>query len=230
MAGDAETDQRSSPCAWRIDRFDLIFYNARHKRWQFFAEDPAATEIARRAEGEGLHRYQIRSLLGTFRQAVQSVLSLPANEEKLFEIRSYVKGPNDDRIALSRPDFGAWKDYERIYLDYLISTGWYDGIPEGHRQGLQTWFNNPAERVSREAALTFLSLLPIFEDWDTWGCFIRGRNGPASSVADSFPPAIARTWSDPLYVVELDFRSKEPLAVAACMRWCRRGPLCCPRP
>lgn len=208
----AEAAQPTSACLWRIDRFDLIFYNARHKRWQFFAEDPTATELGPRAEGEGLHRYQIRSLLGVFRRAVQSALSQsPAPVRSLFEMRSYAKEAGDGRIALARRDFAGRSDYERIYLDYLITTGWYDGVPDSHRQDLQRWFNNPTERVSREAALTFLSLLPIFEDWDTWGCFVRNRNGSASSTDDSFPPAASSDWPDPLYVVELDFRSHESL-------------------
>ena len=213
MAGAATPNLHDQQSAWRIDRFDLIFYNARHKRWQFFAEDPSETNIRPRTE-EGLYRYQIRSLLTTFRRVVQSALLLPnPGHRGRFEIRSYEKAQGDGCIPLAKPTFDEWNDHKQIYLDYLISAGWYDGVPEGHRKELQRWFNNPDVLVSREAALTFLSLLPILEDWDTWGCFTRARNRSQSLSDRSFPPAEASGWAEPFYMVELDFRKEQPSAV-----------------
>src|SRR5437762_2634820 len=132
MAGDS----------WRIGRFDLIFYNARHKRWQFFAEDPVLTDLRPRTPGEGLHRYQIRSLLATFRNAVQSAVS--SAKQNVFAIRSYDRSSSEE-IALQPPDFPEWHDdfpewhdaYKATYLDYLISTAWHDGVPDEHRRELQ---------------------------------------------------------------------------------------------
>jgi hypothetical protein len=205
VAGAAKIDRHSPPCAWRIDRFDLIFYNARHKRWQFFAEDPAVTaaESMNRKE-EGLHRFQIRSLLGTFRKAVQLVLGQPSSDgQNLFELSSST-GAKPDIPLVPPTTYDFWRDHKGTYLEYLIRTAWHDGVPDDHRRTLQQWFNGTCEKVPRESALTFLSLLPILEEWDTWGCFIRARTRTASP-ADSFPPEQAGKWSDPLYVAELDF-------------------------
>lgn len=208
MAGDAATKQPTSSCVWRIDRFDLIFYNARHKRWQFFAEDPAGADVGIQTEGEGLHRYQIRSLLSKFREAVQSVFLQPGLKPDVFELREYARESRASHIDLTEPTFAEWSKYKQLYLECLIQTGWYDGVPKPHRLELQAWFKDPKALVSREAALTFLSLLPILEDWDTWGCFVRAKNHPDRSTASSFPPA-AGEWSEPFYMVELDFRNPE---------------------
>jgi hypothetical protein len=216
LAGVAEVGQHGQSCAWRIDRFDLVFYNARHKRWQFFAEDPAAAEVGPQTEGEGLHRYQIRSLLSTFREAVQSVLAhQPSGKSGVFEVREYAEGPAKRHIELVPPSFAEWKDYKQTYLDCLVRTGWYDGVPEPHRLELQGWFQDPSKGVSREAALTFLSLLPILEDWDTWGCFVRARNSPDTRTDCSFPPA-QQEWAEPFYLAELDFQDSEAPESAPC--------------
>ena len=203
--GATENAEYGRHSVWRIDRFDLIFYNARHKRWQFFAEDPTAPATASglRIQEEGLHRFQIRSLLGTFRTAVRSVWSsLSKNTQELFEFRSYDSEGDIELTAPASYDF--WKDHKSTYLEYLIRTAWHDGVPDNHRRTLQDWFNGKLDKVPRSSALTFLSLLPILDEWDTWGCFIRARNH-SKSPADSFPPAEASIWTDPFYVAELDF-------------------------
>ena len=111
MAGATENAEDGRHSVWRIDRFDLIFYNARHKRWQFFAEDPTATATASglRIREEGLHRFQIRSLLGTFRNAVRSVWSsLSKNTQELFEFRSFCDSEGD--IELTAPSsYDFWR-------------------------------------------------------------------------------------------------------------------------
>ncbi len=205
MAEPADNARRSSAAVWRIDRFDLIFYNARHRRWQFFAEDSVGTASGSRNRdtGEGLHRFQIRSLLATFRKSVQTVLgSLHVEKRELFELRS--DGTAAD-IPLARPKKSQyWDEHSSTYLEYLIRTAWHDGVPGDHRRNLQDWFKGSRDKVSRAAALTFLSLLPILEEWDTWGCFILARNRSCSRTG-SFPPAEAADWTDPLYVAELDF-------------------------
>lgn len=194
---------------WLIDRFDLIFYNGRHRRWQFFAEDPAVIKVAPLGPGEGLHRYQIRDLLATFRQIV---LSLVSSGKGKFKIRPRPPQPGDDAkpsIELAAPTSESWwNNYWSTYLDYLIATAWHDGVIDEHRTTLHCWFKNPQTKISRREALTFLSLLPIFEDWDTWGCMVRARRADHKRPRDAFPPLAAQGWSAPLSVVELDYNGK----------------------
>jgi hypothetical protein len=185
---------------WQIDRFDLIYYNPRHKRWQFFAEDPASNEDTPRDPHEGLHRYLIRALLNTFRNAVAETVGI-AGEFRLASPAS--SGPNSD-LTLEHPKSPVWDKYKDVFLDYLVSTAWYDGVPDPHRQSLQKWFKNSDIRMSRAEGLTFLSLLPILEDWDTWGCFIRARKGKRNAT-ETFPPSCAKDWAEPFYIADLDF-------------------------
>jgi len=194
--------------AWLIERFDLIFYNGRHRRWQFFAEDPDASEdpdaakVAVLNPRGGLHRYQIRSLLATFRQIVRSSVTPCAAR---FEIasKSIVS-----HIKIEAPQGDWWKKHNKTYLDYLIATAWHDGIIEEHRRSLHRWFEDPKTEISRAEALTFLSLLPIFEDWDTWGCITRARRSSSHRLSNAFPPPCAQDWAAPLSVVELDYKGK----------------------
>lgn len=193
---------------WLIERFDLIFYNGRHRRWQFFAEDPAASghpaaaKVAVLNPKGGLHRYQIRSLLATFRKIVQS--SVTSHSAK-FEIASK---STVSHINIEAPREGWWKKHNKTYLDYLIATAWHDGVIEEHRRTLHRWFENPKTDISRAEAITLLSLLPIFEDWDTWGCVARARRSSSQRLSDAFPPPCAQDWAAPLSVVELDFKGK----------------------
>jgi hypothetical protein len=192
--------------SWQIDRFDLIYYNPRHKRWQFFAEDPACATDPSREPKEGLHRYLIRALLSTFHKAVAETVRTAGRE---FQLRSPGSLRSERSLNLMAPDDNIWAAFKNVYLDYLISTAWYDGVPDEHRKTIQNWFEKPeSTEIPRQHALTFLSLLPILEDWDTWGCFIRARKGMRQDP-HAFPPPQAQNWPEPFYVVELDFTGAE---------------------
>src|ERR1700747_989009 len=123
MSMDAKGDQERSqrPPLWRIDRFELIFYNGRHNRWQYFAEDPLlrqdyATDRRNLQSEESLHRREIRSLLRTVRDVIGGF----ARPSPVFALREGETLANSRPIQLapplpSRVPLPTW----RAYLGYL---------------------------------------------------------------------------------------------------------------
>src|SRR5262249_21913921 len=62
--------------------------------------------------------------------------------------------------------------------------------------------------LTRKAALGLLSLLPILEDWDTWGCFTRARHVVSAkrTTASRLPPSHYKThWLQPFHIAEFTF-------------------------
>lgn len=206
MSKDAKADQERShrPPLWRIDRFELIFYNSRHRCWQYFAENPTAPidTKGRNKPKESLHRREIRSLLSTIRDTFNVFTS----KSPIFTLKRFQKSEDHFEINLVPPPSstvpsGVWE----TYLKYLKHTADRERVPPEHLQNLKWWIAHPAEKqsFSHDEALTILSLLPIIEDWDTWGCFLRARNRTLNEKEESFPPASASDWSEPFSIVEL---------------------------
>lgn len=219
------SDTASGIATWQIDRFDFIFYNGRHKRWQYFSEDPQVEPSPDHLSQESLHRRQIRNLLTTFREAIRVVTEEVGRHQGPSRcIRVATKSSTRlPTIALPRPKFPGWgRNDWSAYLKYLIEAARYEGIPTAHLKDLvelaksSTGDSAPDElSISRDAALTFLSLLPILEDWDTWGCFLRTLSLGSCIEEQQFPPPEAKNWVDPFYMVELDFReSSRPGSVS----------------
>jgi hypothetical protein len=189
---------------WQIDRFELIFYNPRHRRWQYFAEQPTTSKNLGNAApeaNESLHRLEIRDLLLTIRSIFTSLVA----ESPIFSLTEsrdigsiQVEAPPSDVVASEK-----WLSY----LRYLRKTASDEGVPDRHIETLESWIKRPTETqlFSFGEALTVLSLLPILEDWDTWGCFVRAEANGADASPDSFPPSAAATWAEPFSIVELQY-------------------------
>ena len=206
-AGKANQDASQRSPLWRIDRFELIFYNSRNRRWQYFAENPLVPSDAAGNNKESLHRREIRSLLSTMRETVESCLLVSKNAVfTLAELRRFSTSGDAGKIeVVSPPSSAVPSSVWGLYLNYLKATAKREGVPPEHFQNLDSWIANPTEKkfFSHDEALTVLSLLPIIEDWDTWGCFLRARNQSLKEGAESFPPVSASDWSEPFSIVEL---------------------------
>jgi hypothetical protein len=201
--------------AWRIDRFELIYYNARHKRWQYFAEDPliAFNDASNHRPGESPHRRQIRRFLCMVRETIETLTGTTSS----FEIRTRTDLPNMS-ITIGRPTFDGWKPGWDAYVNYLSDTAKFgDGIADQDATTLTACWNSlklagvGSFDLTRQSALTLLSLLPIREDWDTWGCLLNARKAAIGENPSDchFPPHCATAdWFKPFYVAAIDYGAR----------------------
>lgn len=210
---------------WRIDRFELIYYNARHRRWQYFAEDPlisASRSFAGNPSIESAHRRQVRRFLLMARQAIAKLIE--RDHTRQFVVRD--DSSNVTSITLGHPEedgFPGWREHWDDYLGYLYATGEHEGLTSTDldtlsrlQQGLGSSSAGSCS-LSRTSALSLLSLLPILEEWDTWGCFVRARRAVVDNRLDSqrFPPAHNGVdWFQPFYIAEFLY-SPSPQSVGA---------------
>jgi hypothetical protein len=188
---------------WRVDRFELIFYNPRYRRWQYFAEPPDALpnpDNLRRQSKESLHRREIGHFLHTMRELFTSLVQKAPS----FTLNDY---KHDGTIEVVAPAPTRVPDDKWVsYLRYLRQIAGDEGIPANLISLLDNWIAEPGyQSLSTVEALTVLSLLPIMEDWDTWGCILRRQADGVSSRPDSFPPPPAAQWSEPFSIVELRY-------------------------
>lgn len=201
------TGGNSGRALWQVDRFELIFYNPRNKRWQYFAEDPATREDGDQNSDrsrESLHRREIRDLLRTVRNTFRFFLQ----ESSLFTLCELRDADLTGEIKVEPPPASLVAgDRWLSYLRYLRKTAEDEGVSSHHFSTLESWIANPTEtqNFSLSEALTVLSFLPIMEDWDTWGCFIRAQTGRVDPHVEGFPPASAVDWSEPFSIVELQY-------------------------
>jgi hypothetical protein len=201
------TGGNSGRALWQVDRFELIFYNPRNKRWQYFAEDPATREDRDQNSDrsrESLHRREIRDLLRTVRNTFRFFLQ----ESSLFTLCELRDADLTGEIKVEPPPASLVAgDRWLSYLRYLRKTAEDEGVSSHHFSTLESWIANPTEtqNFSLSEALTVLSFLPIMEDWDTWGCFIRAQTGRVDPHVEGFPPASAVDWSEPFSIVELQY-------------------------
>lgn len=183
----------NSAPVWRIERFELVYYDPRYCRWQYFAEDPLGTSTGH-IPGEGPHRRQIRRFLNTIHDTVDAVLrrhgSLP------FATRQR-EAASDSTIVIEQPTFEGWERNWDHYLATLCDAADDEGLPAEIlgdlarlRQELSAATSGGSCSVSRATALALLSLLPILPDWDTWGAFVNARGLQTHSTAAprAFPP------------------------------------------
>lgn len=188
---------------WRIERFELIFYNARHRRWQYFIEDPgqSATAGARSPSEASVHRQQMPRLLSTLRRVISDAVSTEAS----IQIPPLGHSPT---IVIKQPDFKDWSHRKNAYLDYLLYTATSEGLDDDVMMALSTLTaklksGESVIPVEGHVAHALLSLLPIKEEWDTWGCFVRARQGNETS---GLPPTQPGTrWFQPFYLAELTY-------------------------
>ena len=200
---------------WRIDRFELIYYNARHKRWQYFAEDPLVgfRQESQRHRGESPHRRQIRRFLYMVRQTVSKLVSFRASE---FAMRQSSR-EETQRIRVGLPSFPKWKKSWDEYIAYLEASAVSEGVSEHDKTSLKTLKNDLSiskkgkgfTELTRAGAIALLSLLPILEEWDTWGCFLRARKRATGNATRrmGFPRNSRNhvSWFQPFYIAELSY-------------------------
>ena len=221
MTSGPATNGSDQSAVWRIDRFELIYFNARHRRWQYFAQDPLDSDGASSLGGrekESAHRRQVRGFLHMVRKIVEAALGPEGSAP--FVLSQAQKSSRS--IPLSHPTFADWKSHWDDYLAYLCATASHEGLPESDLAELENLrvelgvSGKGNYSLNREAALSLLSLLPILEDWDTWGCFLRARDAQSSSWPEQmrFPPCgSAAGWFQPLSIAEIIYaNSSDPNA------------------
>lgn len=225
MTGSPDTGPRDHPRKWRIDRFELIYYNARHKRWQYFAEDPLISfnDNKNHRDGESPHRRQVRRFLFMVRGAIELLVST-LNAES-FEVRPRQGADPKRPLAIRRPSFAGWQQSWDEYLRYLDQSAQYaERLPTNDLDALRKCFSDlstsgiGAHELSRNLSITLLSLLPILEDWDTWGCFLRARKAAIQELPTTmhFPATCSDAdWFEPFYIAELEYTGSPNGTVSA---------------
>lgn len=225
MAGSPQTGRQDLAGHWRIDRFELIYYNARHKRWQYFAEDPLISfnDHKNHRDGESPHRRQVRRFLFMVRGAIEQLVS--TLKPDCFEVRPRRGGDPNRPIPIHRPSFAGWQKSWDEYLGYLHhSARLAERLPVSDLDALNRCFSDlgtsgtGTHELSRNLSITLLSLLPILEGWDTWGCFLRARKASIQELSPSmhFPPACADAdWFEPFYIAEVEYSGASNGTVSA---------------
>jgi hypothetical protein len=200
------TGGNSGRAVWQIDRFELVFYNPRHRRWQYFVEDPLVP-TSDQASDESLHRRQIRSLLKTFHEVLERLLKEPQSSFRLRQPSDNGEKP----VIIPSPRFEDSAVCWPVYLDYLLTTAASEGLPKRDGDNMRDFVKNSDaypeadQPIQRTTALAILSLLPILEHWDTWGCLLRAYKRSYRDQESAFPPALPQNWSTPIYLVDLEF-------------------------
>jgi hypothetical protein len=201
---------------WRIERFELIYCNPRHRRWQYFIEDPVDTAIAGgdSSPTTAVHRRQIPRLLNTLRRVITDA----AASEASIDIPALDRSTN---VVLEQPAFDGWSERKNAYLDYLLHTANSEGLDLEVMKGLKTLvgelkLGGSQLSIKPRVAHALLSLLPIKEEWDTWGCFTRARQGNSTS---GLPPTQPGTsWFQPFYLAEFTYKKSSLNANAISVR------------
>jgi hypothetical protein len=155
----ADNTGSNSGCAlWQVDRFELIFYNPRNRRWQYFAEEPATREDGDQNNDrsrESLHRREIRDLLHTVRNTFRHVVQ----ESSLFSLCELRDAAAVGDIKVEPPPASLVAGERWLsYLRYLRKTAEDEGVSSHHFSTLESWIANPTETqyFSLSEALTVL--------------------------------------------------------------------------
>jgi hypothetical protein len=190
---------------WQIERIELVFYNARHRRWQYFVEDPHSnTDIA--ADGESLHRRQIRNLLRTIHGILEGLLGQSGGSISIRRPEAALS----DTVHIEQPA-NVQREYWALYLDYLSATAWSEGLSQMDMDQLGEFTLSyqpgyePKTEVQRNVALNILSLLPILDSWDTWGCLLRTHKSRETAGFPGFPPKDLEDLRHICYLFDLDY-------------------------
>jgi hypothetical protein len=215
MSNDGQEIAPSSP--WEITRFEFVYFNRRHKRWQIWQEPPqASAELAasEAANSRPLYRRQFQQLLRIVRDCFQALLT-GLDEKSRFVMPSSFGESLQFKIGYDKvlgKDLTFWKGFLSYCSKSLELYG--AGSPDLDQllndQHLATFSTTElSHKIKRREALDLISILPILRDWDLFGCWHRAWIDDQRLAPDNwgFPPrqAAAGQWIEPFYIARLRY-------------------------
>lgn len=183
---------------WKIHRLELCHLDQRHRRWQILQEFPEDNQPSLDFGVQVLHRRQIQQLLRTVRKYLNSKV-----QETCFTVGSVPKSSDigltiDPQDHLLQPILADGPEVWQHLLKYLELTADFQmirSLKEIREELLQKIHNlNDAREVKLtvNAALDLLSILPWLPEWDTPGCWWRALHTAVRHAGDqsanTFPP------------------------------------------
>jgi hypothetical protein len=196
---------------WDIYRFELVYFDARCKCWQYFQENPQTLKD----DGQEPHRRQVQQILDAVRKSFSGYA-----ESTDFKI---VPAWNDGGCVRFKSDpmlHGIASKAWSVLLDRVVERARTDGIARQHRDeilGLLTdlqflrysdpqWLHSgKVEKVlSAPAAIDLLSLLVTPASWGLPGCWYDTWRA-IRDEHQRFPPTelSSALWREPYYLTRL---------------------------
>ncbi|HTU44215.1 MAG TPA: hypothetical protein VMF91_04100 [Bryobacteraceae bacterium] len=200
--------------SWEIYRFELVFFDARFKRWQYFEENPLTLELQ---HGQAPHRRQIQQIL----DAVRSSFGEHVESTDFETVRAWQQ---DRRVRLmAHPMLHGLGSHWSRMLNFVAARAQADGLVSQHRDEIVALmrdrdflkYNDPewANRTKSEktlsgpAALDLISLLPVASGWELPGCWYNAWR-EAQTEHQRFPPAklSPALWREPSSLTRLTYK------------------------
>ena len=163
---------------WKIDRFELAYFDGKKNKWQLFGECPETeTETKHTNDIYSYHRTLVQELLSLIRTEFETVVT-----QKDYSSNFTMKGNSsvNTTIKLDSRELGNIKDtigpYSETILDILDEEGLADTSKKEIKEFLNklsintstfTYFEYPFTKANYIYDL--ISLLPIEKDWDVMG-------------------------------------------------------------
>lgn len=198
-------NEATAKATWEITRFELVYFDPLHKRWQIWQEAPSKLNPLN-AGNPQFYRRQFHQLLSIIRNWFEAHLRRLRVDD--FQLSYLAIG--DQQITFdTTPDLDLLerKDFWGTFLDHCSNNLQQNGVraPEFLREPSLRQLQSSTLTLDANEALNLISVLPILRDWDLFGCWqkVWSSSTVGTGVFPSRKSATDSSWIEPFYIARL---------------------------
>lgn len=217
---------------WILDRFELLYFDLKHKRWRLFQEDLLSQRHAKARSLEDGELVNYRRYIQDFLHSIHAAFKQRPEGSEI--IINPPKPSDNTTIIVNKDTLGrleaAFREYKpakepkevlnsilKYYQDVIRFERLHKDEKVREAKGVANLFDEFLQEVikvnfaqdiklegySYTAVLDAISILPILRHWDVWGALDQGRAGNQDSLLHE-----AGRIREPMYAAKLTYREE----------------------